>query len=164
MHELEGKVAVITGAGRGIGRLAAIRLAGRGVRVALVARSAGQLADTADEIEARGGVSIAIPGDVGSPQSVAAIKAEVEDRLGSPFDPDQRGRRLRADPTGLEDRPRRVDRYDHGERDRTLSHLSRLRGRHGAAGLGAYRQRHLRRRAARARPDQQRLRHEQGGP
>ena len=84
MRELEGKVAVITGAGRGIGRLAAIRLAGRGVRVALVARSAGQLADTAGEIEARGGVSVVIPGDVGSPQSVAAIKSEVEDRLGIP--------------------------------------------------------------------------------
>ena len=84
MRELEGKVALITGAGRGIGRLAAIRLAGRGVRVALVSRSAGQLADTAGEIEARGGVSIVIPGDVGSPQSVAAIKAEVENRLGPP--------------------------------------------------------------------------------
>ncbi len=84
MRELEGKVALITGAGRGIGRLAAIRLAGRGARVALVSRSAGQLADTAGEIEAQGGVSIVIPGDVGSPQSVAAIKAEVENRLGAP--------------------------------------------------------------------------------
>ena len=84
MRELEGKVALITGAGRGIGRLAAIRLAGRGARVALVSRSAGQLADTAGEIEAQGGVSIVIPGDVGSPQSVAAIKAEVENRLGVP--------------------------------------------------------------------------------
>jgi len=84
MRELEGKVALITGAGRGIGRLAAIRLAGRGARVALVSRSAGQLADTAGEIEARGGVSVVIPGDVGSPQTVAAIKAEVENRLGAP--------------------------------------------------------------------------------
>jgi NAD(P)-dependent dehydrogenase (short-subunit alcohol dehydrogenase family) len=84
MRELEGKVALITGAGRGIGRLAAIRLAGRGARVALVSRSAGQLADTAGEIEAQGGVSIVIPGDVGSAQSVAAIKAEVENRLGAP--------------------------------------------------------------------------------
>ena len=84
MRELEGKVALITGAGRGIGRLAAIRLAGRGARVALVSRSAGQLADTAGEIEAQGGASIVIPGDVGSSQSVAAIKAEVENRLGVP--------------------------------------------------------------------------------
>ena len=84
MRELEGKVALITGAGRGIGRLAAIRLAGRGARVALVSRSAGQLADTAGEIEAQGGVSIVIPGDVGSAQAVAAIKAEVENRLGAP--------------------------------------------------------------------------------
>ena len=47
MDELAGRVALITGAGRGIGRLAAIRLSGRGVRVALVSRSAGQLASTA---------------------------------------------------------------------------------------------------------------------
>ena len=84
MRGLEGKVALVTGAGRGIGRLAAIRLARRGARVALVSRSAGQLADTAGQIEAEGGVSIAIPGNVGSPQSVAAIKAEVQERLGNP--------------------------------------------------------------------------------
>jgi len=84
MDELAGKVAVITGAGRGIGRLAAVRLAGRGVRVALVSRSAGQLAATLEEIAAKGGTAIAIPADVGSSQSVAAMKAEVEGRLGSP--------------------------------------------------------------------------------
>ena len=84
MDELGGKVAVITGAGRGIGRLAALRLAGRGVRVALVSRSAGQLAATLEEIAAKGGEAIAIPADVGSSQSVAAMKAEVESRLGAP--------------------------------------------------------------------------------
>ena len=136
MRELEGKVAVITGAGRGIGRLAAIRLAGRGARVALVSRSAGQLAETAGEIEAQGGVCDRDPGRCG----VAAIGCRDQGRgrepPRSPVDPDQRGRRLRADPTGLEDRPGRLDRDDHGQRDRTLSHLSRLRGRHdrGTAG------------------------------
>jgi len=84
MEDLTGKVALITGAGRGIGRLAAVRLAGRGARVALVARSAGQIAGTAGYIEARGGTAAAIRADVGSPQSVTAMKAEVEDRLGHP--------------------------------------------------------------------------------
>ena len=50
MDQLQGKIAVVTGAGRGIGRCAALRLAGRGLRVALVARSAAQLSETADAI------------------------------------------------------------------------------------------------------------------
>lgn len=84
MEELAGRVAVITGAGRGIGRLAAIRLAGRGVRVALVSRDAARLAGTADEIAGRGGEAVAVPADVGSASSVAAMKVEVESRLGHP--------------------------------------------------------------------------------
>jgi NAD(P)-dependent dehydrogenase (short-subunit alcohol dehydrogenase family) len=84
MDELAGKVALVTGAGRGIGRLAALRLARRGVRVALVSRSAGQLAETAADIAATGGVAIAVPADVGSAQSVAALQSEVEGRLGPP--------------------------------------------------------------------------------
>ena len=75
MEELGGKVAVITGAGRGIGRLAAHRLAGRGVRVALVSRSAGQLAATLEEIAAKGGEAIAIRADAAD---VEAVKGAVE--------------------------------------------------------------------------------------
>lgn len=84
MGGLEGKVALVTGAGRGIGRLAANRLAGRGMRVALVARNRVQLESAADAIRASGGVAIAIPADVASLESVAAMKAQVESRLGSP--------------------------------------------------------------------------------
>ena len=84
MDELAGRVALVTGAGRGIGRLAAIRLSRRGVRVALVSRSVSQLASTADEIAAKGGLAIAIPADVASPQSVADLKVAVADLLGHP--------------------------------------------------------------------------------
>jgi NAD(P)-dependent dehydrogenase (short-subunit alcohol dehydrogenase family) len=84
MDELAGRVALITGAGRGIGRRTALRLAGRGVKVALVSRSAGQLENTANEVAERGGVAISIPGDVGSLQAIAAVKAQVESRLGPP--------------------------------------------------------------------------------
>jgi NAD(P)-dependent dehydrogenase (short-subunit alcohol dehydrogenase family) len=84
MEDLTGKVAVITGAGRGIGRLAAVRLAGLGARVVLVARSARQISGMADFVAARGGTAVAIQADVGSPKSVASMKAEVESRLGAP--------------------------------------------------------------------------------
>jgi NAD(P)-dependent dehydrogenase (short-subunit alcohol dehydrogenase family) len=84
MDELAGKVGLVTGAGRGIGRLAALRLARRGVRVALVSRSAAQLASTAEEIAAQGGQAVAIPADVASPRSVTELREAIADRLGQP--------------------------------------------------------------------------------
>ena len=84
MDQLQGKIAVVTGAGRGIGRCAALRLAGRGLRVALVARSAAQLSETADAIARRGGEAVAMPADLADPASVSSLKAAVEDRLGQP--------------------------------------------------------------------------------
>ena len=84
MDHLQGKIAVVTGAGRGIGRRAALRLAGCGLRVALVARSAAQLSETADAIARRGGEAVAMPADLADPASVSSLKAAVEDRLGQP--------------------------------------------------------------------------------
>jgi NAD(P)-dependent dehydrogenase (short-subunit alcohol dehydrogenase family) len=84
MDDLAGKVALVTGAGRGIGRRAAIRLAGRGVRVALVSRTASELTETAQEITQLGGEAVAIQADVSSSQSIDAAKAEIESRLGRP--------------------------------------------------------------------------------
>ncbi|MBV8223424.1 MAG: SDR family oxidoreductase [Candidatus Eremiobacteraeota bacterium] len=84
MGDYAGKIAVVTGAGRGIGRRIALRLAGCGMRVAVVSRSKSRLDETAAEIAARGGDAIGIPADVASPQSVSALKSEVESRLGFP--------------------------------------------------------------------------------
>lgn len=52
--ELAGKTALITGAGRGIGRALALGLGTAGVRLVLLARSGGQLAETAGELTAAG--------------------------------------------------------------------------------------------------------------
>jgi NAD(P)-dependent dehydrogenase (short-subunit alcohol dehydrogenase family) len=84
MDSLRGRVGLITGAGRGIGRRAAVRLAERGVRVALLARTSSELEETAREVTRRGGEAIVTPGDVASPRCIDSVKAEVEDRLGRP--------------------------------------------------------------------------------
>ncbi len=56
MTTIEGKVAVVTGAGRGIGRAIAIELAGMGAKVALAARSVSELEETARRIGDRASV------------------------------------------------------------------------------------------------------------
>jgi NAD(P)-dependent dehydrogenase (short-subunit alcohol dehydrogenase family) len=84
MGGFAGKVALVTGAGRGVGRRIAVRVARRGMRVALASRSKSHLDETAAEISAFGGESIGIPADVSSPQSVAALKSAVEGSLGIP--------------------------------------------------------------------------------
>jgi NAD(P)-dependent dehydrogenase (short-subunit alcohol dehydrogenase family) len=80
---LEGKVAVITGAGRGIGRDAAMRLALRGVRVVLVSRTLAEITETASVIAQSGGEAHTIPADVASAPAIDSLKAEVESRLGA---------------------------------------------------------------------------------
>jgi NAD(P)-dependent dehydrogenase (short-subunit alcohol dehydrogenase family) len=58
------QVAIVTGAGRGIGRAAALTLAQAGAAVIVAARSAGEITSVADEIKHSGGQALAIPTDV----------------------------------------------------------------------------------------------------
>jgi NAD(P)-dependent dehydrogenase (short-subunit alcohol dehydrogenase family) len=64
MTDLTGKVALITGAGSGLGAAAAKRLAKAGAKVALLGRSEDELQKTAKEIQARGGETLSILADI----------------------------------------------------------------------------------------------------
>src|SRR5918992_50325 len=76
-NELQGQVALVTGGGRGIGRNVALELAAAGATVAVAARSAEQIKETADEI---GG--LAIECDVSDRDAVERMVAEVESAHG----------------------------------------------------------------------------------
>jgi 3-oxoacyl-[acyl-carrier protein] reductase len=75
---LEGKVAVVTGAARNIGRAIALALAGDGARLIVHARSSqGDLDRLATEIRATGGSAMIVMGDVGEPSVVNRMFAEI---------------------------------------------------------------------------------------
>ena len=77
---LDGQVAVVTGAGRGLGRAAVRALANAGADVALLARSAEELAETKREVESLGRKALALPTDVTVEQAVdEAAEAVLED-------------------------------------------------------------------------------------
>ncbi len=76
------RAAVITGAGRGLGRALAEGLARRGTRVALVARNAREIEEAARGIRARGGTALPIAADVADPEAARIITALAHERLG----------------------------------------------------------------------------------
>lgn len=79
---LDGKVAIITGAGRGIGAATAAMFAEAGADVVIGARSADQLAAVAEIVEGHGRRAIAIPGDLSTRDGLATLVDTAVEELG----------------------------------------------------------------------------------
>ena len=75
-------VALVTGGGRGLGRVSAQALAGAGAAVGVLGRSGGDLAETVDLIEAAGGVAAAACADVTDDRATSRAGGELRRRLG----------------------------------------------------------------------------------
>lgn len=80
---LQGRVAVVTGASSGMGRATALLLAARGAKVALLARRQAQLEDVAAEIREAGGEALVVVSDVTDQASMQAAADAVQDAYGN---------------------------------------------------------------------------------
>ncbi len=78
---LQGKVAVITGGGRGIGREIALAYAREGAKVVLAARTLPELEETAQAITAMEGEALVVPTDIRDAQSIAALAQQTLERF-----------------------------------------------------------------------------------
>lgn len=79
---LNDKVAVITGAGRGIGRAIALAFARQGARIAVAARTAEEIEDTVAQVQHLGAQAVGVVCDVADPESVAQLAAKTTETLG----------------------------------------------------------------------------------
>lgn len=79
---MENRIALVTGAGRGIGRAIAVGLAAEGARVAVTARSLDELENLAREVEDGGGNALVVPGDLSDRSAPARIVRTVAETWG----------------------------------------------------------------------------------
>lgn len=83
MQSLQGKLALVTGAGKGIGRAIALALAAEGVNVALLARSNDSLKEVAAAVEALGTKAYPVSADVADRNSVETAINQIQTTAGS---------------------------------------------------------------------------------
>lgn len=79
---VEGKVALVTGAGSGIGEAAALLLAERGASVVLVGRTESELEETAEQVRGAGGDALTVVADVSDSDAMAAAVERTIERFG----------------------------------------------------------------------------------
>ena len=84
MNSLAGKIALVTGAGGGIGRAVAVDLAECGCRMILTARTLARLEEVQQEILSHGGEAICIAADLTRDDEIQRLVDESQQRLGAP--------------------------------------------------------------------------------
>lgn len=83
MKTLDGKVSIVTGAGRGIGKAIALLLARSGSRVVLASRSESELHQVASEIKTQDGEALVVPTDLTRDEEITRLVKETLKRWGS---------------------------------------------------------------------------------
>ena len=83
MSSLEGKVAIVSGAGRGIGRAISLMLAESRCRLVLTARTRQQLEEVKQEILGHGGEAIAVPADLTRDEDIAVVVNDCQKAWGT---------------------------------------------------------------------------------
>jgi NAD(P)-dependent dehydrogenase (short-subunit alcohol dehydrogenase family) len=80
---LDGRTALVTGAGRGVGQALALELADAGVATVLVTRTEDELAETARLVKQHGGTAVVVEADLSAPGAVAEVVGRARRRAGS---------------------------------------------------------------------------------
>ncbi len=82
MTDLNGRIALVTGASRGIGYFSALELARAGAHIVAVARTVGGLEELDDAIQAEGGSATLVPQDLTDMKSIDALGGAIHERWG----------------------------------------------------------------------------------